>query len=568
MILDIERVHQLIAAGETLSVEFKSDVKGLTDDNLVEAVVALANTDGGGLLQGVEDDGEVTGLITAHMDGSPVAVIANKTTPPVSVQVARVQINERWINVIQVPSMDRGIVGTTAGYYARRRIKSDGKPEDVPMGPYEILQRAANLRLIDPSSQVMPEIGLQSIDPLQRERMRSSIRMSALADKTLIELSDSEFDSALGLVKCSSAGRHLTLAGALFLTSEAVLKEHVPTYEVAFQCIDNTDVNVNVYTRKPIVEAFDDLMLRMDSFVRERELIVDGRRVPVPNYDKSGYREAIVNALVHRDYARMGAVIVKVDNTGLLISNPGGFIEGVTQDNILTVDPLSRNPHLADIAKRIGLAERTGRGVDRIFASTLRYGRPAPSYSRTTESAVRLFMANCDADLKFLEMIVREEASTRRALPFDALSVMASLRRGKRLSVSELANVLQKPEYDAKVCAEDLVVRGFLESRNRGANRTYMLSSTVYASIGKSSEYERLTGVDETKLKARILEIVDSKGKVTRALAKRECQIDDIDAKKMLSGLVDDGVLILVGRGRGSHYMRPENGVKMANNGN
>lgn len=129
---------------------------------------------------------------------------------------------------------------------------------------------------------------------------------------------------------------------------------------------------------------------------------------PHARFDRRGFREAFVNALVHRDYARLGAVHVRIDDDGLTISNPGGFVEGVTLQNILVTEPRPRNPLLADIAKRIGLAERTGRGIDRIFAGLLRYGRPAPDYSRTSGDSVVLRMTSVETDVTFMELVGRK----------------------------------------------------------------------------------------------------------------------------------------------------------------
>jgi predicted HTH transcriptional regulator len=81
----------------------------------------------------------------------------------------------------------------------------------------------------------------------------------------------------------------------------------------------------------------------------------------------------------------------------------------VTLENLLVADPRSRNPLLADIIKRIGLAERTGRGIDRIFEGMLRYGRPAPDYSMSNAFTVSVHMANVTADLNFLKMVVEQE---------------------------------------------------------------------------------------------------------------------------------------------------------------
>ena len=102
----------------------------------------------------------------------------------------------------------------------------------------------------------------------------------------------------------------------------------------------------------------------------------------MPNYEPRAFREALVNALVHRDYTRLGAVHVRWETDAIVVSNPGGFVDGVTLDNLLVVEPRPRNPLLADAVKRIWLAERTGRGIDLIFQGLLRYGRPAPDSKR------------------------------------------------------------------------------------------------------------------------------------------------------------------------------------------
>ncbi len=81
-------IQELIRQGESLMLEFKSDLKCLPDRNLVAAVVSLANTDGGELLLGVEDNGAVTGLHPNHINVSGIpALIANKTNPAIAVMV-------------------------------------------------------------------------------------------------------------------------------------------------------------------------------------------------------------------------------------------------------------------------------------------------------------------------------------------------------------------------------------------------------------------------------------------------------------------------------------------------
>ena len=97
-------LEHVIAAGENLTVEFKSDRKALPDRDLISAVVALANTEGGVLLLGVEDSGDVTGLHDNHRDLDGLAsLIANRTNPPLAVNVHAVQLSGMEIACVQVP---------------------------------------------------------------------------------------------------------------------------------------------------------------------------------------------------------------------------------------------------------------------------------------------------------------------------------------------------------------------------------------------------------------------------------------------------------------------------------
>ncbi|KJF18438.1 divergent AAA domain protein [Acidithrix ferrooxidans] len=132
-------VTKLVQQGENLSLEFKSDVKGYSDRELVTAVVSLANTNGGDLLLGVEDDGTVTGLNCKHLDVSSMpSLIANKTNPAVSVRVERYDLQQGSVARIFV-AKSRDLVATSDGLVVRRRLKLDGTPEAVPFYPHEFI---------------------------------------------------------------------------------------------------------------------------------------------------------------------------------------------------------------------------------------------------------------------------------------------------------------------------------------------------------------------------------------------------------------------------------------------
>ena len=123
---------------ENMTVEFKSDLKKLSDDVIIESVVAFANTDGGKFFLGVEDNGDITGLHPSHKDPSKLAAfIANKTIPPVAVQTELMDADDVKYLIVTV-SKYTAIVAASNGKVLRRRIKLDGEPENIPMYPYAV----------------------------------------------------------------------------------------------------------------------------------------------------------------------------------------------------------------------------------------------------------------------------------------------------------------------------------------------------------------------------------------------------------------------------------------------
>ena len=289
---------------------------------------------------------------------------------------------------------------------------------------------------------------------------------------SLLPLADEELDGALGFVVTIDGIRRPTLAGLLIMGREEILRQHVLSHEVAFQVLEGTDVQVNEFFRKPLLQTFEEVEVLFKACVKEQEIQAGLFRVPIPNYDRRGFREGFINALVHRDYSRLGAVHVRLDVDGLALSSPGGFVEGITLHNLLVTAPRSRNPLLADIVKRIGLAERTGRGIDRIYEGMLRYGRPAPDYTMSDVTSVVLLMLKSDADIAFLEMILRHEERTGTAMPIDSLIILSRLRYERRLTTLDLTANTQKPEQATRTALEKLVEAGLVEAHGAGRGRT------------------------------------------------------------------------------------------------
>ena len=544
---------RIIPEKESLTVEFKSDQKRLPDRDLLEAVVCLANSDGGDIYLGVENDGTPTGLHPEHMNLMGMApMIANRTIPPISVRVEPIDTEDVRVAKISVPRSVRP-VSTADGVTQRRRIMADGKPQCVPFYAHEFNRRSADLGLLDYSAMPVENTTPDDFDPLERERLRQMIDRFG-GDRSLLGLADGEMDGALSFVTRIDGRLIPTLAGILILGRAQVLREKVPTHETAFQVLEDTNIKVNDFYRMPILKSFERIMEQFETRIEEEEIQEGLFRVPVPNYEKRAFREAFVNALIHRDYSRMGAVYVRMGKDGLVISNPGGFVEGVTLENLLVVEPKPRNPTLADIVKRIGLAERTGRGVDLIFYGMLRYGRPAPDYSGSDYTTVVVKMSSADPDTDFLRMIISAEEKTGTRMPLESLITLAQLRVERRIDVRSLASSIQKNESAARAVLERLAEAGLVTAHGVKKGRTYTLSASVYQKFGKTAGYVRQAGFDSIQHEQMIINFIRQRHCIKRQDVVELCQVGPYQATRLLDKLVKAGKLKRLGQRRGVYY--------------
>ena len=535
-------VTMILPDKESLKVEFKSDRKGLPDEDLIETVVGMANAEGGDIFLGVEDDGTPTGLHPRHAATEMLAaMIGNRTQPSVAARVETQRAaNGKDVVRISVPMM-REIVMTSSGKLLRRRLSSNGEPCTMPMHPYEIASRQSRFGRFDFSAQPCPDATPSDIDPAERLRLRQTIT-TYRGDRSLVDLSDEELDGALGLVTRVEGISVPTHAGMLLIGRPDRLRTLVPTHEVLFQELQGTNVRANEGMRLPLIALAERVAALFDGRYAEEEMMSGMFRVPLPNYDRAAFREGLINALSHRDYAVNNAVYVRFTDDGLSISNPGGFVEGVSTENILVAEPHSRNPLLADALKRIGLAERTGRGVDNIFRAVLRAGRPMPAYSESAGASVKLQFPSRAADTTFVNLLIKLRERLGSEPNLEMLIVLRALRDAGEASHAELSRLAQRPVEEA---LSTLHEAGVITSvRAEGVRLARVAGEAEDAAD------------DQVHLRRRIMEHMATKERITRREAAGLLAISEDQTKRLLTSLVDAGELTRDGRGRSTSYTR------------
>lgn len=542
----------LMAAGESQTVEFKSHVN---DRELVKAVACLANGGGGTLLLGVNDDGTVVGAQPRHGASTDphrvAAYVQNATEPALAVAVTLEQINERQVVRIDVPDADPGPVGTKDGVFTKRVMDAVGRPQCRPMTVHEIVGMGMLTRGQDFATAVARDATIQNLEPAEFERFRRLCRASG---DDLGMLSDEDILGALGLVPISDP---ISLGAVLLFGTEESVARWIPNAEFLFQDLRPSDKATNQRFVGPLLRVAEIVERLLEDRNTVTELIVGLHRVAVPLIPSITRREALANALVHRDYASPGPTQLQITPDQFVVSNPGGFPPGVTLRNILD-QSRPRSPLLAAAFKRAGLVERRGKGINDMFEQQLRAGREVPDYSRSTQNSVVVAVSLGTADLDLVRFLLKWENDNQKTLSLEVLRVVHEVKALGSATNAEVAEALSIIPATARSLTTGLTELGMLEARGQGRSRTFHLTARFYDLAQDRNAYVRVKGADPLQQERMILDYVRAYGAIARAQAAQLCQVSPQQARVILKGLVGAGRLRLVGEKRGARYQLPE----------
>jgi ATP-dependent DNA helicase RecG len=204
-------------------------------------------------------------------------------------------------------------------------------------------------------------------------------------------------------------------------------------------------------------------------------------------------REALLNAVSHRDYRSGSSIFVRQYPQRLEVVSPGGFPPGVTVENLLEAQN-PRNRRLATALQKCGLIERSGQGMNLMFEHAIRQGKALPDFSGTSASEVKLCLRGAVTTPAFVRFLERLGGEKLKSFATDDFLALDHLRRDIALSAPLKARL------------PGLVQAGAVEAVGRGRGTKHILARSLYAALGGKGTYTRKKGLDRATNKALLLQ--------------------------------------------------------------
>lgn len=380
--MNSETVRQLILAGEGPEVEFKEQFTPALD----REIVALANGGGGTILLGVADDSTVVGLagLPRQIEERIMGLCRNNVRPPLTPEVATVALNEGTILMVTVPEGSQkpytanNICYVRAGSTTRR-----ARPEELRALSFEADYIRFERTIV--ASMAFEDLNLARFQDYVERRAPGSVRINGL------RLSDVAI--SWGLAVRHGEGVRPTVAGVLlFGLHPQALNPH---WSMGAVRLAGDSLTEPVLDRVDLEGTVDVLVSEGMAFVRRNLRVAavfppeGGVRQDVPEYPLAAVREALTNAVVHRDYSATGRVMLRLFEERLEVANPGGLPGDLTLEEVTTRGGASypRNPIVARVMRDRGWMEEVGRGLLRIQREMATLGSAPPIF----ESGQRQF---------------------------------------------------------------------------------------------------------------------------------------------------------------------------------
>lgn len=539
------------ASQESESLDFKQDDrKGdkATLTTLTHASICFANGLGGRVVLGVADKlaGPDAFLGTNLSVDAVKQRIWETSNPGLTVDVDDAEFRGTRLLIVRVPESSQ--IHADSSGRAPRRIATECRN----MTPQEQERLREDRRGVDwsvrPSKREPADVSLRAVEialeNLARHRDPERQALARLAQADLL--------SQLGAIRRD--GRLTNAGETLFCPTSDGSERLVYIYK---ETPGGEPVDVQRFAG-PLVEAFESVPALVQARRRlEPITLATGQQIQIEDFPHLAVREALSNAVLHRDYNLDGPVQVVHSPEAFEVTSPGPLVAGVTNSNILTHQSKPRHAALARAGRMLGMAEEVGAGVDRMYRELLSSGKDIPVIDAEFDR-VRVTFVGRSRSARIPAFIAQLPKAEREDV--DTLLVLATLCEQRTVDASTLASRLQKPPHSAQIVLERLAGEAvaMIEPTRGTVRRTqpkYRLREEALQDLGPAVAYHHRRAVDEFDRK--VIAHVQEYGRITNKTVRNIFSVDVYRARTILADLVGREVLVKTSeaeRGPGVEY--------------
>lgn len=529
---------------ETDTLDFKQEARTEPETIrvLVDASICFANLRGGTIVLGVRDDvGGPEAFAGTTLATDLIRQRLYELTQPrlVVSAIEHEHAGTRLVLVNVAEGME--MVSDTKGR-ASRRHGSDC----LPLGISQAATLNDDRQRFDWSA--MPsDLGVDAVEDDAVEDARSRLRRYDDERRRLADAPTIDLLGDLGLLR---DGRLTRAGGVLFCAHD-----RRPPFVYMSRATPGGEVRAQYRAVVPGLVAYREVLRRIDDDSAPTPVVLrDGQQLELHDFPLVAVREALGNALLHRDYRQPEAIHVDHSPQVLSFVSPGPLVVGVTPENILHVPSKPRNALLASVAHKLGLAEELSRGVDRMYREMIKLGKRPPEITDAAPFSVRVDLTGGAPNQTVARFVATLPTTAQDDV--DTMLVLFALIDNQFVTARELAPMLQRGPAATEAVLQRLAEPGIdvIAPVDRAPQQRWQLSARALADLRPALNYRTVTA-DE--IDRKIVEYVRKSGTIDNKTLQIFFDLDVAGAAYRLRTLVQSGVLEKLGaqrRGPGIRY--------------
>lgn len=558
-----ELEHATADTLEAQDLDFKEWKRGSVKEALdlvIEMAICMANGGGGSVIFGVNDratgrDRAIVG-VPADLNVSRLKkAVYDSTDPKLTPEFEDLVVPEGTGRLL-IMKIHPGLPPyTDTSGRGKIRVGTDCQPLTGTLRRQLVLEAGE----ADFLSTELPGDPQSHVSPAAIEALRDAAR-SERAPEELLTMSDLDLLRNLDVLR----DRRLTMAGLILAGTSGSIEKFLPGYVwTHLRMLSDTEYSDRMDGRDPAPIALSRIMDR---------IMADNPITTIPQglfhfeyrtYPEVAIREALMNAFCHRDYRIASPTMVKQFNQKLEFSNPGGFIGGVSSENILHHRPVTRNPLLVAAFTTLRLVNRSNLGVPRMFKALLIEGKEPPIIDEQAGGVTFTFLGR-RISIRFRKF-VEEENKKGNLLTVDNLLILRYLLGHLEIDTATGARICQRTESEAREVLIEMEIRlDYLERGGTGRGTYWTLKPTIHRKLSEPGKTEISMRIDWEAAKTRVLSVLKQRCErgesgLSNADIRGIARMDRNQVKRLMDELRSEAGVSVEGKGKASVWVFNQN---------